>query len=103
MNAQSLIKVEYVDSEGRKSIRRVPQDMLPADYGMGILVGPPPLESMGFPEVIEVKLNNELFNRRLITFADVRRRPQDLFAALQATFKQDVQKIQRLYRDFEGG
>lgn len=103
MIAKALIQVEHTDADGRKSIRRVPQDMPTTDYGLGILVGPPPLESTGLPERIQIKLNNELFNRRLITFQDVRRRPQDLFAALQATFKQDVQKLQQLYHEFEGG
>ena len=103
MNAATLVLVEYTDAEGLRTMRRVPADMYKEDWGMGILVGPPPLDTLGLPERIQTKLNNELVNRRLITYADVRKRPQDLFAALQATFKTDVQTLQRLFHEFEGG
>jgi hypothetical protein len=66
---------------------------------MGIPVGPPNLSELGLPENIERALSIELFNRGLITRDDVRRRPQEVLAALQAALKINATKIMNLYRE----
>lgn len=96
-------EVDYTDEAGRIWRVRVP-DECPSDrYDAGIPVGPPALDPLGLPLDTEVRLHNELHRRRILTLRDVLRRPQEVQAALQATFKLDVQRIQMLYRDEQGG
>lgn len=63
----------------------------------GIRIGPPDLESLNLPLEIEVKLNNQLFERNLITWSDVRQRPDEIKAALSAALKLDFHKVYYLY------
>jgi hypothetical protein len=62
-------------------------------------LGPPDVSGLGLPEAILIKLHNELFNRSLITWLDVRQRPQEVQAALQAALKIDAGAIMGLYRE----
>ncbi len=91
-----LQKVEYRDGDGRKFLVQVPlgfEDMAES----GIPVGPPDLSELELPLEMEVKLNNQLYDRNLFTLADVRRRPEDIGAALKAVLRIDVLRIKSLY------
>jgi hypothetical protein len=95
--------VDYTDDEGRSWRVRVPDDC-PADrFVEGIPIGPPALASLGLPLAVEVRLHNQLFGRGLLTRRDVLRRPGDVFAALQAAYRVDVQTLQTLYLTEQGG
>ena len=75
----------------------VPDDASENMWQYGVLVGPPDLGMLNLPEEIEVRLNNELFNRGLITKQDLRKRGAEVIAALQAALKIDAQRIVELY------
>lgn len=89
---------EYIDSEGRKWCVGLPDDAPDSHAPMGVRIGPPSLESLGLPKDIEVRLHNELYNRRLFSLADVERRRQDVLGAIMAIFRLDTQKVIELYR-----
>ena len=91
-----LKRVEYKDEEGRKFKVEVPEDYIDMPE-TGIRLGPPDLEPLGLPLRYEVALNNQLYDRMLFTPADVRRRPDEIRAALHAVFKVDVLTIRNLY------
>lgn len=95
--------VDYVDDSGRAWRVRVPDDCPVDRYHEGIPIGPPALTRLELPEEVEVRLHNQLHGRRLFTRRDVMRRPQDVFGALQATFRVDMQRIQLLYLEEQGG
>lgn len=84
---------------GKKCRVIVPDEASENTWQYGVLVGPPDLSELGLPEDIEVRLNNELFNRGLITKRDLRRRGAEVVAALQAALKVDAQRIIELYTD----
>lgn len=91
-----LKRVEYKDEDGRKFLVEVPdgfEDMPES----GISIGPPELTDLNLPLELEVKLNNQLFDRKLFTPADVRRRPEEIRAALMAVLRLDVLRIRSLY------
>ncbi len=91
-----LERVEFKDEQGRKYLVEVPDgfaDMAEA----GIVFGPPDLSELELPLEMEVKLNNQLYDRKLFTLADVRRRPEEIRAALMAILRIDVRRIKSLY------
>lgn len=94
--------VEQVDSVGRKSKVRIPDDAPDSHAQFGVLIGPPDLSGLELPQELEVKLNNELYNRNLLTLRDVKARPQEVQYALQATLKVDVTRILNLYAGESG-
>ena len=93
----TLVWVTYVDPDGRQFVVLVPEgkEQWPE---LGIPVGPPDLTSLNLPLATEVRLNNQLFNRGLLTLDDVRRHTDQVTAAIQATFKVDVASVTALYR-----
>jgi len=70
---------------------------------IGIPLGPPDTRGLGLPDGIDVRLNNNLFNRGLITWDDVRRRPMEVTAALQSAYRLDAGRIISLYREVRDG
>ncbi len=65
----------------------------------GIRVGPPDIDLPNLPLEYKVKLNNQLYDRKLFTLADVRRRPDEIRASLQSIFRIDVQAIMNIYKE----
>lgn len=90
--------IEYRDEDGRKFLVKVPEDCQDMPEA-GIRMGPPDLDSLRLPMEYEVKLNNQLYDRKLFTLADVRRRPEEVKAALQAILRLDVLQIISLYKE----
>lgn len=82
----------------------VPSD-LPEGKGLesaGIIVGPPNLKLAGFEldaDAILSKLQHELFVRGVITYSDAKQRRQDVFGALFAALKLDVDNIVEAYKE----
>jgi len=62
-------------------------------------IGPPDIESLELPKKYEVALNNQLFDRNLFTWSDVRHRPEEIRAALKAVFRADELAIMNLYKE----
>lgn len=91
--AGNLRRVEYKDEEGRLSLRLVPADSPDSEAAAGVLIGPPPLTALNLPLEIEVRLQNELYHRGLLTERDLRRRRNDAAAAVMAACRLDVDSI----------
>ena len=94
----SLREVTYVDREGRKWRRMLPDHVPDSEAELGIPAGPPPLTRLALPLGYEVALHNELFARRLFTEADLRGRYSELLAAITSVLKLDAQAIAACYQ-----
>jgi len=94
-------KAERTDGHGRKQYVLLPasEPDTPAAIERGALLGPPPLVSLGLPLSLEVALNNELFNRGIITEADARARFREIVGAWQAVLATGAAKIHAVYVD----
>lgn len=92
-------QTSYEDADGRKIAVLLPDEDSDVNAPMGFRLGPPSLESLDLPEDVEIRLHNQLFERRLFTQADIRARRQDIFGALQATLKVDIARIAALYME----
>ncbi len=95
-------EVIHIDKDGRKSAVRIPDSASESESQMGILIGPPSLEALGLPQEVEVRLHNQLFERRLFTLEDVRRRHGQLMAAMLAAFKPEVSSLVKIYMQERG-
>lgn len=98
-------KRDYTDELGRQWRVLVPDGCPDDNLRAGIPVGPPSLdvpELEYMPDVTRVRLHNALYSRGILTLADLRRRPQDAMAALQAAYKSDLQTLERIYNN-QGG
>jgi hypothetical protein len=93
----SMRKVEYKDHDGRYKVVLLPEDALDHEASKGILVGPPVLMDLNLPKETEIRLNNELFIRGIITKDDATRHRQEVVAALQAALKVDAGKVIDVY------
>jgi hypothetical protein len=94
---EPLVWVTFEDPDGRHFVVLVPSGR-EGNPELGIPVGPPDLSSLDLPLDVEVRLNNQLFQRGLLTLADVRRHTGDVAAAIQATLRIDVASVTALYR-----
>jgi hypothetical protein len=99
----SLREASWEDTEGRKWAVLLPESALDSEAALGIPVGPPSLESLALPIEVEVRLHNQLFDRRLLTTRDVKNRPADVMGALLAALKVDKQRLIAVYSDGAGG
>ncbi len=87
----------YVDEQGRYHAVLLPNGTNEQDASKGLPLGPPSLEPLGLPEEVEIRLHNELFARKLFTGKDVRKRRIDVFGALQAALKVDIERVVQIY------
>jgi hypothetical protein len=95
-------KVIYTDSIGRKFQTLIPDGAPEEHANYGVLVGPPELD-IDLPERLAVTLHNELFAREIFTMRDVKRRRDDVLAAVRSTFKIDCEVIAQCFQEFESG
>jgi len=93
-----LRQVEYVDGSGRRWLRGVPEHLSDAHASSGVPLGPPPLDDLGLPKEVLIRLHNELFARRILTANDARQRPQEIISALSAAFRVDAVRIVNVYQ-----
>lgn len=91
----SLKRAEWTDPDGRRKVVLIPEESDQAE--MGIPVGPPPLDELGLPLEIEVRLNNELVNRGILTAVDALRNRAEISLALQSVLKLDADRIVQTY------
>lgn len=92
-----LRRVSYEDVEGRLKVSLLPSKALDIEAPNGIPVGPPNLEDLGLPKDIEIRLNNELFHRGILTAQDAIKRRSEVQNALMASLKVDAGKIVDIY------
>lgn len=90
-------RVTYEDSKGRKYLVDIPDDAPDSHAKLGAPVGPPDLKPLNLPLQIEVRLNNQLYDRGLFAKEDLRHRRAELFAALQAALSIDVNVLDSLF------
>lgn len=88
-----LRRVTFTDPEGRRFYRMIPMDADEREAEWGVPVGPPSLANLGLPLATEVRLNNELFHRELLTESDIKNRRVDAHAAVMAAYKVDVDTL----------
>ena len=104
IRGRKLQQVDYEDDCGRRFRVLVPDGCSEDMYAKGIPIGPPSLEGLGLPLDLEVRLHNQLHDRRLFSLRDALRRPKEIQAALQAALRLDMQRIQTLYHsEAQGG
>jgi len=92
-------EVTHIDSRGNMFLVRLPDDAPDSDAEYGIVIGPPDLAALELPTPIAVRLNNQLFMRKLFTLREATKRSNELFAALQAALRVDVQQLLNLYAE----
>lgn len=93
----------YEDAQGRKWATLLPDGVADIDAAMGLPLGPPSLAVLGLPLEVEVRLHNQLFNRKLFKLVDVKKRRADLFSAIQAAYAADGERIIEVFFAAEGG
>jgi hypothetical protein len=88
---------EALDSRGRPILVLLPSSAPDTHARAGLRLGPPHLDSLGLPPDIEDRLHRQLFERGIITAADVDERLSEVQAALIQAFRVTAQDIQRLF------
>lgn len=94
----ATVQVEYVDDTGRRWAVLVPvghED----EAAQGVVVGPPDVRVLGWPEDVALRVHNELYVRRILTMRDARTKAAEIGAALAAALRADIQTVQALYRE----
>lgn len=95
-------QIDSTDARGLQRRIELPDDASDDEINAGILVGPPDLSPLDLPPDLEVRLNAELWNRGLFTYADVLRKRNELLAAWQAVLRVDVTRLMALYAGSNG-
>lgn len=98
----SLKRTSWIDPEGRKKFVLIPEESGEEQAEMGIPVGPPSFAELELPTEIEVRLNNELANRGILTPVDALRNRAEISLAIQSALKIDVDRVVQMYvgKDF---
>lgn len=86
-------KVTYTAPDGRMFYVEVPEDAPEHHYRFGVVLGPPDLKIELDTEQLNVRIHNELYARQLLTLHDLRHRPADVVAAIQAAVRIDAQEL----------
>lgn len=97
----SLKQVEYSDVAGRHWARMLPNSEPNSRAGIGIPVGPPPLDSLDLPEDLQTRLHNELYARGILTLDQALTNRREIQAAMMAAFRLDVDRIIACYRGLD--
>jgi hypothetical protein len=90
-------QTSYTATDGRIYIVMLPDALPDAEAYRGMKVGPPRLDLPDLPEAVAVRLHNELAARRVLTYQDARRRPNEIAAALIAAMRLDAMAIVAQY------
>lgn len=97
IGGECMRSVQFTDPDGRRFARLIPDNAPDSHASIGIPLGPPDLGPLQLPLAIEVRLNQQLYARGLITPADARGRESEFVAALNAALKVEALAIHRLY------
>lgn len=97
-------QVTWIDAAGRKWATLLPDSAPAAHARIGIPLGPPSTEDLPLPLEVQVRLHNQLFDRGLLTEDDVRRRGNEVAAAVMAAYRVDaLNVIERFQRKKDPG
>lgn len=81
-------QVEYEAPDGRLYAVLIPEDAPINMARMGIVVGPPELDSIQYlPHDLMVAVHNQLYHRGILTYSDARRKRQDIHLAVLTALK----------------
>ena len=94
----AMRKVEWRDSMGRRWVALVPESMPDAMAKNSLQLGPVSLEPLGLPLPYEVKLHNELVQRGLLTYDDLRARRNEVESAVRSLWRAGAAEIIDLFR-----
>lgn len=83
----------YTDVAGRRWAVLLPDGVPDSDARLGLHLGPPPLDALNLPQETEVRLHNQLFARSIFSFNDAKHRRDELFAAIQAAYAVDSDRL----------
>lgn len=97
--AAGMRRVQRTDGAGRLQFVLIPATEPDSAAERGALMGPPSLARLDLPLTLEVALNNELFNRGIITEADARARFKDIVAAWQSVLSVGASRIHGCFVD----
>jgi hypothetical protein len=76
----------------------LPSNVPESAAAQGIPVGPPPLDDLGLPAELQTRLHNQLHDRGLLTYGDLRRSSHtEIVAALMAALRLDAGRVAALY------
>ncbi len=95
-------KTTYKDNDGRNWWVYLPDNAPSNEANTGIPIGPPSLEDLEIPKSFEVALHNQLFNRKIFTSADIKRRRADVVSAIRSAYKTDSETLYAHYLKWEG-
>ena len=93
----SLKRASWTDSEGRRKFVLIPEEAGEEQAEMGIPVGPPSLAELNLPIELEVRLNNELASRGILTAVDALKGRAEILQAIQSAIKVDVDRVLQMY------
>lgn len=91
-------RVTYTDADGRKWVTLIPDDAPDSHASMGIIIGPPDLSSLEYPEPVAIRLHNALVDRDVLTWDDFRRNRQVVQGALKWALRADIQALEAIYQ-----
>lgn len=94
--------IDHTDSRGLMRRMELPDDAEDEELEIGILIGPPDLSSLDLPPELEQRLNAELWNRGLLTYAQVMKHPNELIAVWQAALRVDAMKLMSVFAGENG-
>ncbi len=91
-------EVDYTDERGRRYRVALPEGAADHEAAMGIPIGPPDVvDALDWSDEARTRLHNELHRRGLYRLVDVRHRPAEVQAALQAALRTDALAIMAQY------
>jgi len=94
-----MIKKEF-EVKGKKYLVALPEGV--ENINLGIPLGPPDIMGeLGIPEPLATRLHNQLFDRGLFSLDDVKKKPNDVQAALQTALRIDAARILTAYAESE--
>lgn len=98
----ALKRADYQDADGRWKAVYLPEEEPKENAEAGIPIGPPSLADLQLPPEVEVRLNNELFYRGILTPIDAIKRRQEISSAIMAALRVDTDRVHTLYvgKDF---
>lgn len=90
-------EVSYEDTEGRRWMVLLPAGVPDSQAHYGLPVGPPPVDALGLPPDIAVRLHNQLFERRIFTARQARADVPGLLAAIRSALRLSAEGVIALY------
>lgn len=97
----ALKTVEYVDDQGRRWARGLPEGVPDSKAKTGVPLGPPSFASLGLPLDVEIRLHNQLYERGILSETDARRHLPDIHSALMFALRVDAHRVLSIYQGLE--